>query len=357
MLNRQRFPRRTFLQGVGVAAASQAFGQTAFSQTPNGEPNSQPNPYTKTVTDWAHLPAGMKWWGQVVGLDVDKDGNIWAFNRSHPLQAQVNVDTPGLLKFSPDGALLASWGKGMFALPHNMFIDRQGFIWTADAEAKDGIGAQILKFDANGKVLLEIGTKGLQKEGANGESFASPTGVVVNSSGEIFVTDGHRGPGGHRILKYAKDGKFIKTWGKMGSEPGNFRIPHAIAIDSQDRLFVVDRGNRRVQVFDSDGKFIAEWPQFGICETIYVAKGDVLYVADANSTAATKSPYKKGIRVASSKDGSVKYFVPEEVADDPDGGPTKGPVSLCADSNGTIYATDIGTAVGYDKMMKKYVKG
>jgi hypothetical protein len=356
MLSSQRLvPRRTFLQGIGAGVALQAFGQT------RSEPNSEPNPYKKIATDWAHLPGNIhdgKWWGQVVGLDVDKDGNIWAFNRSHPLQAQVNVDTPAMFKFSPTGDLLASWGTGMFALAHNMFIDRQGFIWTVDAEGKDGVGAQVLKFDPSGKVVMSLGTKGLQKEGANGESFASPTGVVVASNGDIFVTDGHRGPAGHRIVKYARDGKFVKTWGKMGSEPGNFRTPHAIAIDSQDRVFVADRGNKRVQVFDPDGTFVAEWPQFGICEVLYIAKGDVLYVSDANSTAETKSPYKKGIRVGSAKDGSIKYFIPEEVADDPGGGPTKGPVSLCADATGsTIYACDVGTAVGFDKMMKKYVKG
>jgi hypothetical protein len=324
---------------------------------PDNEPNSQPDPY-KLILNWAHLPEGMKWSpGQVVGLDVDKEGNIYAFNRAAPITAQVNVDTPSILKFSPNGTLLTSWGKKMFALPHNLFIDHAGFIWTADAEAKDGVGAQVLKFDPDGKLVMALGKKGVQVEGPTGESFASPTGVVVASNGDIFVTDGHRGNGGHRVVKFSKEGKFIKTWGKPGSAPGEFRVPHALAIDSRDRLFVVDRGNRRVQVFDADGTFIAEWPQFGICETIYIAHDDTLYVADANSTAATKSPYKKGIRVGSAKDGSVKYFIQEEVPDDDEQQrATKGPVSLCADSKGTIYACDYGPAVGYDKMMKKYVK-
>jgi hypothetical protein len=344
------FPRRTFLRGLTAAVAARAFGQTGDA------PNSQPNPY-KLVLNWARLAEGMKWWGQIVGLDVDKDGNIYAFNRFDSLRGVVNVDTPAILKFSPDGKLLTSWGKGMFALPHNLFIDRFGYIWTADAETSDGVGAQVLKFDPDGKLVLALGKKGVSAEGPNGESFASPTGVVVASNGDIFVTDGHRGPGGHRVVKYSKDGKFIKTWGKPGSAHGDFRVPHALAIDSRDRIFVVDRGNRRIQVFDADGTFVAEWPQFGICETIYIAKGDVLYVADANSTVATKSPYKKGIRVGSAKDGSVKYFIPEEVPDDDDEQrATKGPVSLCADSNGTIYACDYGPAVGYDRMMKKYVK-
>ncbi len=239
---------------------------------------------------------------------------------------------------------------------HCLHIDRSGNIWTADSDAKDGKGSQVLKFDADGKLLMELGRKGVRAESPAGESFSAPTGVVTAPNGDIFVTDGHGGVnpkyGNHRILKFAKDGKFIKAWGS-----GEVKDPHAIAIDSRGRLFVVDRGNRRLRVYDQEGGLLADWPQFGICETLYIAKGDVLYVADANSTAASHSPYKKAIRVGSAKDGSVKYFIPEEVPDDDAvQRATKGPVGLCADSKGTIYACDFGALVGYDRMMKKYVR-
>ena len=356
---RMSFPRRTFLQGIGAAVAAHAFGK------PSNAPNSQPNPY-RLVMNWAHLPNGMTW-GEVVGMDIDKDGNIYIFQRADP----------GILKFSPAGTLLKSWGTGLFALAHGLHIDRFGYIWTADAEAKDGKGAQVFKFDADGKLLMALGKKGVRAESPTGESFSAPTGVAVAANGDIFVSDGHGLPdpkyGNHRILKFSKDGKFIKAWGrKTGSAQGKVQDLYAIAMDSRGRLFVVDRGNKRVQLFDQEGNFIAAWPQFGVCEAIYIAKGDVLYVADANSTsglparagsrpsvASSPSPYRKGIRVASAKDGSVKYFIPEELpGDDPaQRDIKKGPVGVCADSKGTIYVADVGMLVGFDNMMKKYVKG
>jgi sugar lactone lactonase YvrE len=173
------------------------------------------------------------------------------------------------------------------------------------------------------------------------------------------VSDGHNPAqhGNHRIVKFSKDGTFIKTWGNhTGSANGEVSDPHGIAMDSQGRVFVADRGNRRIEVFDQNGGYIASWPQFGSCENIYITKDDTLYVTDSNSGGARNdSSYKRGIRVGSAKDGSVKYFIPEE-SYLPSQTATSGPVGLGVDAKGTIYAADVGATIGFDRMMKKYVR-
>jgi hypothetical protein len=344
--SRTVWSRRTFLGSMGAAAFAPKILRAA------NDPNSQPSPF-RLVMNWARLPDGMKW-GQVIAMDIDKHGDIYVFHRNDP----------GILKFSSDGKLLKSWGEGLFAFAHGLTVDRFGFIWTADADVKDGNGGQVSKFDANGKLLLTLGAKGVLAEGAKGESFVGPTGVAVGANGDIFVSDGHApgNHGNHRVLKFDKDGKFIKTWARTGSGQGELRDPHGIAMDSQGRLFVADRGNARVQVFDPEGGFIAEWKQFGVTENIYIAKDDKLYVTDSNSGRGPDQIYKRGTRVGSVRDGSVKYFIPEESWDPSRKGdgkgpaPTSGPVGLCADSKGNVYVADVGATVGFDKMMKKYVK-
>ena len=317
-------------------------GVWAFAQARN-DPNAQPNPY-RLVMNWATLPANMKW-GQTIALDFDAHGDVYVFHRNDP----------GILKFNPRGELLKSWGAGLFAQAHGLSVDRFGYIWTADSDAKDGKGGQVFKFDSDGTLLMTLGKKGVLEESSTGEAFIGPTGVAVAANADIFVADGHVNNGNHRILKFSKDGRFIKAWGKTGSAPGEFNGPHGIAMDSRGRLFVADRGNKRVQVFDQEGRFLAEWPQFGSPENIYITKDDTLYVSDSNSSASNNSPYERGIRVGSARDGSVTYFIPEESYDARQPAAT-GPVGLGVDPQGNVYAADVGATVGFDKMMKKYVK-
>ena len=245
-----------------------------------------------------------------------------------------------------------------FVQAHGITVDRFGFIWTADSDAKDGKGGQVLKWDADGNLLLALGKQGVLEESPTGESFVGPTGVAVAANGDVFVTDGHNPAqhGNHRVVKFSKDGKFIKTWGNhTGSANGEVSDPHGIAMDSQGRLFVADRGNQRIEIFDQEGRFLAAWPQFGSCENVYI-KDDTIYVTDSNSGSARyPSAYKRGIRVGSARDGSVRSFIPEE-SYNPSQTATSGPVALGVDAKGNIYAADVGTTIGFDKMMKKYVK-
>lgn len=266
------FPlRRVFAATIGLTACWLMAGSLVSTQAVPS-PNSQPNPY-KVELNWARLPQGMTW-GQVIAFDVDRDGDIYAFHRNDP----------GILKFNPAGTLVQSWGSGMFVMAHGLTVDRFGFIWTADADAKDGKGSQVMKFDRDGTLLMTLGKAGVKAQG--NDTFVGPTWVVVGVNGDIFVSDGHgRLPEGanHRILKFSKDGVFLKAWGGTGAANGQLNDPHGLAMDSAGRIFVADRGNQRIQVFDQEGTFVATWPQFGHPEGLFITSDDTLYVTDSNS--------------------------------------------------------------------------
>jgi hypothetical protein len=171
----------------------------------------------------------------------------------------------------------------------------------------------------------------------------------VTRSGEIFVSQGH-GQGKSEILKFSKDGKLIKRWGQTGTGPGEFDQPHALAMDSRDRLFIGDRNNNRIQIFDHDGTFLEEWKQFSRPSGIYIDKKDNIYVADSESESVSRNHdgWKRGIRVGSAKDGSVKYFIPDPAEKPPSTSAAEG---VAADSQGTIYGAEVGP-----RRLMKYVR-
>ncbi len=141
----------------------------------------------------------------------------------------------------------------MFIFPHGIYVDKDGNVWVTDGQGKDGKGHQVFKFSPDGKVLLTLGKPGVAGDGP--DTFNKPNDVVVAPNGNIFVSDVHdAGMGNPRVVKLTKEGKFIKQWGGLGSGPGQFDVPHALAFDSQGRLFVGDRNNNRIQIFDQDGQ-------------------------------------------------------------------------------------------------------
>ena len=158
-------------------------------------------------------------------------------------------------------------------------MDRDSNIWVDRRDqGKDGKGHQVIKFSPEGKVLMTLGKAGVAGDGP--DTFNGRATSSSRPNGDIFVADGHGGETNARVVKFSRDGKFIKTWGRKGSGPGEFETPHAIAIDSQGRLFVGDRTNSRIQIFDQEGKYLAEWHQFGRPSGLYIDKNDILYVAD-----------------------------------------------------------------------------
>lgn len=335
--------RARLLLVVAVAMVLEA-PPAAFAQA-DAAPNSQPNPY-RTIENWGKLPEG-RTWGSTSAVDIGPDGSIWVAERCGANTCAGSNLAP-ILRFDSSGNLLKSFGEGLFIFPHGIFVDKAGNVWITDAQGKDGKGHQVIKFSPEGKVLLTLGKAGVAGDGP--DTFNQPSDVVVAPNGDIFVADGHGGASNARIVKFSKEGKFIKAWGKKGSAPGEFDTPHAIAMDSKGRIFVGDRGNNRIQIFDQEGKFIAEWKQFGRPSGIFIDKHDNLYVADSESRSENHPGWKRGIRVGSAKDGSVAAFIPDPEPD-PDHKPTSGAEGVAADSNGDIYGAEVGP-----KDVKKYVK-
>ena len=306
-------------------------------------PNSQPNPYL-TTENFFKLPEGRKI-GSTAAIDIDRDGSsVWVFERCGAATCESSALAP-LLKFDSSGKAVKSLGAGMFLYPHGIHVDREGNIWVTDGRAnKEGTkGQQVFKLSPDGKVLLTLGTAGVAGEGP--DTFNQPSDIAVGTNGNIFVADGHGGNSNARIVKFTKDGKFIKTWGKKGPGPGEFDTPHNLAFDSRGRLFVADRGNSRIQIFDQDGKFLEEWKQFGRPSGIYIDKNDTLYAADSESDDKRNVGWKKGIRIGSAKDGKVETFI---VDPDPNGSQE----GVAADAKGNVYGSLTGGMA-----LKRYVKG
>jgi sugar lactone lactonase YvrE len=312
-------------------------------------PNSQPNPYV-TVENWAKLPEG-RTWGSTSAVDIDRDGkSVWVAERCGANTCEGKNDPP-ILKFDTSGKLVKSFGEGMFLFPHGICVDKEGNIWITDGHAKDGKGFQVFKFSPDGKVLMTLGKAGVGGDGP--DTFSEPNDVAIAPNGDIFVSDGHTpNMGNARVVKFTKDGKFIKQWGGHGSGPGQFEVPHALAFDSHRRLFVGDRANNRIQIFDQDGKFIAEWKQFSRPSGIYIDKNDIIYVTDSESTDRDgyghNPGYKRGIRIGSAKDGTVTAFIPDP---SPGSGATSTSEGVAADAAGNVYGAEVGP-----KDLKKYAR-
>jgi hypothetical protein len=305
-------------------------------------------------------------WGELIRADIDPRGNIWVFHRcfnTEPAGAATCVgrSEPPILQFDPSGRLLASFGGGVFAFPHGFTIDADGNIWASDANADETVlgisargpngvlrGHQVFKFSSAGKLLLTLGKAGAAGNGP--DTFDRPTGIAIAPNGDIFVSDGHGT--NDRIVKFSKEGRFIKTWGRHGSGPGEFDQPHDISLGgSRGWIYVADRSNNRVQIFDQEGKFIAAWTQFGRPSAVFVSKDDTLYVSDSQSNSKVNRGYARGITVGSAIDGSLRAFIPDPDLAEADVNRISGASGIVADDAGTIYAADVGP-----HRLRKYVK-
>jgi sugar lactone lactonase YvrE len=271
----------------------------------------------RLVENWAPLPDGAAW-GEVTGVVVTPKNTIIAVRRSEP----------PIVELDPSGKVLKMWGQDLFVWPHGVRVDKDGFLWITDGRARDGKGSQIFKIAPDGTIVLTLGTKGVAGESAT--EFNGPADVAFAPNGDIFVADGHVN---NRVVKFTSDGRFVKAWGKKGTAPGEFSVPHAIAIDSRGRLYVADRGNRRIQIFDQDGKFLDQWTQFGRPSGLLITRDDTLYVADVED--------KKGIAFGSVRDGVVRGVIEGTL-----------PESVAIDRAGSVYAGE--TTTGH--IIRKFTK-
>jgi len=356
-------------------------GQAAITPT-----NDAPNSYVSHES-YFKLPEG-RTWGSTSAIDIDKDGKtIWIAERcgqnsclDRASGQMSNLDT--VLHFDASGKLIKSFGAGLMIFPHGIHVDRDGNVWVTDGQdngptpARGGAGrgagaegggraatpigpvgppagatkgSQVYKFSPDGKLLLTLGKPG---GAAAPEYFYQPNDVATTPTGDIFVAEGH-GRGNNRILKFDKIGKFIKEWGKLGTGPGEFDQPHALAFDSRGRLFVGDRNNNRIQIFDQNGTFIEEWTQYSRPSGIYIDKNDMIYVADSESESVSRNHngWKRGLRIGrvkDGKDGKVLAFIPDP---DEKATGTSAAEGVAADAAGNIYGAEVGP-----KRAMKYTK-
>jgi sugar lactone lactonase YvrE len=205
------------------------------------------------------LPAGWKF-GRVSATAVDSSGNVYVVQRGK------HADP--LLVFDSKGKYLRSWGKEIFVTPHGLRIDKNDNVFVTD------IGShQVMKFTKEGKLLLTLGTKGVA--GTDEKTFNKPTDIGFASNGDFYVTDGY---GNSRVVRFSPAGKYLMTWGKPGRGPGEFQVPHAIVVDSKGQLYVSDRENNRIQIFDGNGKFLRQWTHLGATQGMVMKPGDDLWI-------------------------------------------------------------------------------
>ena len=310
--------------------------------------NAAPNPY-RMLDSGLQLPEGRKL-GAPLGVEIDhSDGKtLWIFERCGG-DTCVGSTLDPVMKFDATGKMVANFGGGLVNWPHGFYVDRAGNVWVTDGQGVNGKGHTVIKHSPDGKVLMTLGKPG-QAGDAPG-MFDTPSDVVTASNGDIFVADGHGIMQGHqtndRIVKLSSDGTFIMAWGKHGSGAGEFDVPHSLALDSAGRLYVADRSNSRIQIFDQQGHFLAEWKQFGRPSSVYIDKSDIIYVADSQSDDKTNPGFKRGIRIGSVKDGNVTAFMP---LIDPNLGSAE---EIAADDQGNVYA---GFTAVNKTAVRKFVK-
>jgi DNA-binding beta-propeller fold protein YncE len=321
---------------------------TAQAQLEN--PNLTPNPYNTVSGVWATLPNGREW-GATSTVYYAGDNKIWAAERcggNGNCLETPEID-PVFLIDAKSGKILKSLGKGLLVWPHGIHVDHEGNVWIADARGDEERkkGHQVHKFSPDGKLLMSLGKAGVA--GNDEYTFDQPCDVVVAPNGNIFIADGHAADGNNRIVKYDSQGKFLMQFGTTGAEDGEIRVPHALAMDSKGRLFVADRANSRLQIFDQDGKHIDTWTQFGRPSGLYIDKNDILYSADSESnTGARRNPgWYRGIRIGSADTGFVHAFIP-----DPNSGAARGTSvaeGVTADEDGNVYGAEVA-----QRMLRRY---
>jgi len=325
-----------------AAIALLASATVAYAQ------NSAPNPYQTVEGVWAALPDGRSW-GSTSAVETSPDGQtIWAIDRCGENTCVGHDDLDIVFQFDLNGNILKQFGAGMFVWPHGIDVDDDGNVWVADARGEGNRGHQVTKFSSDGEVLMKLGTAGVA--GRTSTTFDQPNDVLVAPNGDIFVADGHPGNGNNRIVKFSSDGTYLMAWGGTGSEPGQFRTPHALAMDSQGLLYVGDRSNRRIQVFQQDGTFVKDFYNFGRASGVTIDRDDNIYVADSESNFRRNPGYKRGIRVAHISDMRIFSFIPDPEPDQDNSG-TSAAEGVAVDHDGNVYGAEVGP-----RMLRKHMK-
>ena len=271
---------------------------------------------------WGKLPEGWTW-GWIPAVGCDSKDNVYVYSRSeHPL-----------VIFDRDGNFLDSWGEGLLEDAHGIYIDADDNVYCTERETHC-----IFKFNARGEHVQTIGTPHQQGEN-DGDPFRLPTDLAIASTGELFITDGY---GNARVHKYTPDGTRLLSWGSWGSGPGQFELSHNVRIDKQDRVWVCDRTNNRIQIFDTQGNFLEEWSDLLHPDAIYFDPNeDVVYVAELDQQV---SIFTLGGALLAKWGGAQPSEKPGEFVACPHG--------IWADSHGDLYVTEVQA----DGRLHKYAR-
>jgi streptogramin lyase len=283
------------------------------------------------VENWSKLPEGESL-VDVVGISIDEDDRVYAFGRSRR----------PLIVFDRDGNEMDSWGEGLFKRPHGSCMTPEGHIWLAD-----DVSHAVFMFTKKGELLMTLGNVGQKSDTGhrNGldifeklssitraaEPFNLPTGVAISSTGDIFVSDGY---GNARVHRFSPEGELILSWGEPGAGKGQFRLPHNIWIDKQDRVWIPDRENHRVQIFDTEGTFLDEWIDLWRPTHVYMDKDEIVYISELSRRISIFTIEGELL----SRWGNESHSL-----DDP---LFVGPHVICVDSRGDLYVGEVATTFG-----------
>lgn len=358
-----RFPKPIFAATtVAVATLLTGCANHAMNggNSITGEGMTNPNPVV--TRNWGDLPEGREW-GSTAGVDIDPfDGHVWAYERCGagsfgsgvPINCHTNPVAP-IFKFDRNtGEVLTNFGAGIMVTPHGIHVDDDGNVWVTDfATNDDGTkGQQVHKFSPTGELLMSLGTPG--QTGNDSRHFNQPNDVVVGPDGSIYVSDGHSGQGmttnqamaegranglTARVMKFAPDGTFIRQWGQIGVRHGEFRTPHALDFDSQGRLWVADRGNHRLEIFDQDGNYLESRYMFSRVSGIFITDDDMLYAIDSESSPTNHVGWRNGVRIGHIDHDHVTGFIPPFEREDRVYQGTAGE-GVAVDAEGNVYAAE-----------------
>ncbi len=348
--------------GISVLLAGCSPGQPGGSTGNIITGEGFPNPNPVATNQWGDLPAGRQW-GSTAGIDIDPtDGHVWAYERCGAGAlgggAGVNCDTNPVnpvFKFDRNtGEVLANIGAGVMVTPHGIHVDNDGNVWVTDFanNASGTKGQQVHKFSPDGELLMSLGTAG--QPGNDSSHFNQPNDVITADDGSIFVADGHNAQGmitnqaieegirtgqTSRIMKFAPDGTFIKEWGQIGMAHGEFRTPHALEFDSQGRLWVVDRGNHRFEIFDQEGNYLDSRYTYGRVSGIFITDDDMVYAIDSESGPIRHTNWYGGVRIGPVDEDRIVGFIPGYQTESRGYQGTAGE-GVAVDADGNVFAAE-----------------
>lgn len=296
------------------------------------------------VPGWPRLPDGIIL-GQVSGIDVDSSGNIFVFHRAERVWEgeELTLDlipSPTIFILNNElGDLVAWWGADTFVMPHGLTIDNEDNVWLTDVGLH-----QIFKFDHAGNLLMTLGERGVV--GEDSAHFNMPTDVAISPDGSFYVSDGY---GNSRVIKFSPEGDYITSWGNKGTAPGEFDVPHSITVDSQGRVYVADRGNARIQVFDEAGQFIKEWKSSSLGRPWAVridASGDI-FVVDGGDQNEFWPDRARILKLSSEGQVLASFGSYGRMA-----GQFIWPHTIAIGSDGALYVGEVATGMRMQKFMK-----